>query len=427
MNKRIQSLCVLPVSLLLQAILASTAFAETAVATNNIFSIDAGGSAVATEAANNSGYGAAALAALTTGDRNSAFGASALVSTTIGSYNNAFGVNALTDNVSGESNNAFGDEVLTFSTGSFNSGFGDQALKQNTTGKDNVAVGVRALAANTTAAENVAVGVVSLLKNTVGFRNTAAGHAALSDNRSGDYNLGLGYLAGSFITTGNNNIAVGSKAGTKITTGSNNIEIGNVGAAGDTAVIRLGRQGTQKKTFIAGIRGTTVSGATVVASASGQLGVQSSSRRYKQDIADMGVASDALLKLRPVTFHYKQADEAGERPLQYGLIAEEVAQVMPALVVRDEDGQPETVAYQTLSSLLLNEYQQQHRDMRALAAAARDQQHAAQERLVRLERKLESRDRELVALHEELARLSQLTRQLQAALPAAQPLAVREP
>lgn len=410
MNKRIQSLCVLSVSLLLQAALASAAFAETAVATNNMFSIDAGGSTVAIQATDNSGFGAAALAALTTGDHNSAFGSSALVSTTIGSYNNAFGVNALTDNVSGESNNAFGDEVLTFSTGSFNSGFGDQALRQNTTGKD-----------------NVAVGVVSLLKNTVGFRNTAAGYAALSNNRSGDYNLGLGYLAGSFITTGNNNIAVGSKAGTKITTGSNNIEIGNVGAAGDTAVIRLGRQGTQKKTFIAGIRGTTVSGATMVASASGQLGVQSSSRRYKQDIADMGVASNALLKLRPVTFHYKQADEAGERPLQYGLIAEEVAQVMPALVVRDEDGQPETVAYQTLSSLLLNEYQQQHRDMRALAAAARDQQHAAQERLVGLERKLESRDRELVALHEELARLSQLTRQLQAALPAAQPLAVREP
>ena len=317
--------------------------------------------------------------------------------------------------------------LLSNTTGSMNNAFGDHALRANISGSKNVALGDEALAANTRAVENVAVGVVSLRRNTVGFRNTAAGHAALSNNLSGDYNLGLGYLAGAFISTGNNNIAIGANAGTKITTGSNNIEIGNVGAAGDTAVIRLGRQGTQKKTFIAGIRGTTVSGAAVVASASGQLGVQSSSRRYKQDIADMGVASDALLKLRPVTFHYKQADEAGERPLQYGLIAEEVAEVMPALVVRDADGKPETVAYQTLSSLLLNEYQQQHRDMRALAAAARDQERVAQERLVRVERQLESRDRELVALHEELARLGELTRQLQAALPAAQPLAVREP
>ena len=205
------------------------------------------------------------------------------------------------------------------------------------------------------------------------------------------------------------------------------LHIGAAHLLEDLAPGGLGRQGTQKKTFIAGIRGTTVSGATVVASASGQLGVQSSSRRYKQDIVDMGVASDALLKLRPVTFRYKQADEAGEHPLQYGLIAEEVAEVMPELVVRDEQGQPETVAYQTLSSLLLNEYQKQQRDMRALADTARAQQRAAQERVVNLERKLESRDRELVALHEELVRLAQVTRQLQAALPTAQPLAVREP
>ncbi|CAN0260808.1 unnamed protein product, partial [Phaeothamnion confervicola] len=304
----------------------------------------------------------------------------------IGSFNSGFGDQALRANTSGEDNVAVGVQALfSNTTGSVNNAFGDLALKANTSGAKNVALGHQALAANTVAAENVAVGVVSLLKNTVGFRNTAVGHAAMSSNLSGDYNLALGYLAGAFISTGNNNIAIGTKAGTTITTGSNNIEIGNVGAAGDTAVIRLGRQGTQKKTFIAGIRGTTVSGAAVVASASGQLGVQSSSRRYKQDIADMGVASDALLKLRPVTFHYKQVDEAGERPLQYGLIAEEVAEVMPALVVRDEHGQPETVAYQTLSSLLLNEYQKQHRDMRALAAAARDQQQAAQERLVSLE------------------------------------------
>ncbi len=461
MKKRIEKLCVLPVSMLLQMAIASAAFAETTVATNNTFAPTVGAGVVASDATDNSGYGNFALSALTTGDRNSGFGSGALGGITSGASNNAFGVNALVDNSTGGENNAFGDEVLTFSTGSFNSGFGDQALKSNTTGEDNVAMGAQALfsntvgatnnafgdlalnlnttgsfnvavghqalEANTTASQNVAVGVISLGKNTTGSTNTAIGYSSLGASRTGSNNVGLGFQAGTFITTGSSNIVVGANAGTKITTGSNNIEIGNIGVAGDSAVIRLGRQGTQKKTFIAGIRGTTISGAAVMASATGQLGVQSSSRRYKKDIVDMGVASDALLKLRPVSFRYKEADERGEHPVQYGLIAEEVAEVMPTLVVRDEEGRPETVAYQTLSSLLLNEYQKQHRDMQALADATRERESVAQQRLVRLEQQLASRDRELVALHEEMAKLGQLTRQLQAALPAAEPLAASEP
>jgi Chaperone of endosialidase len=164
-----------------------------------------------------------------------------------------------------------------------------------------------------------------------------------------------------------------------------------------------------------------------VVNSAGQLGVVSSSRRYKQDITDMGATSNPLLKLRPVTFRYKEADDQGQHPVQYGLIAEEVAEVMPELVVRDEDGRPETVAYHTLSSLLLNEYQQQHRDMQALASAARAEQEAAAQGLVRLEQKLASRDQELVALRAEMAKLARVTQQLQAALPLAQPLATSQP
>jgi hypothetical protein len=98
----------------------------------------------------------------------------------------------------------------------------------------------------------------------------------------------------------------------------------------------------------------------VLIDANGQLGTISSSRRYKQDIQNMADASDRLLDLRPVTFRYKQADATGGHPMQYGLIAEEVAEVFPELVIPNEAGQPETVAYHLLPSLLLNEVQKEH-------------------------------------------------------------------
>ena len=463
MNQRIPFARALTVALLLQAALSLPAAAEivagnitnTRDGTDALTSIQPGGT-------DNAAFGNAALT-LSTVSGNSAFGSHALDHNTTGQFNNAFGAGAISSNTTGESNNAFGSDALAGvlmtgsansafgdqamstntsgsdnaaigvqtlfnnTTGSFNTGFGNSALRANTSGSSNVAFGHQALAKNTTAARNVALGVISLNKNTTGSNNTALGYSALNANTIGRNNTGLGVGAGAKITTGRDNIAIGLSAGSKITTGGFNIQIGNVGVAGDTRTMRLGRQGTQRKTFIAGIRGTTVSGAAVVVNAAGQLGVVSSSRRYKQDIADMGEASNPLLKLRPVTFRYKEADEQGAHPLQYGLIAEEVAEVMPELVVRDEDGRPETVAYHTLSSLLLNEYQQQHRDMQALASTARDAQEVAAQRLVRLEQKLASRDQELVALRDEMTKLARMTQQLQAALPVAQALATRQP
>jgi trimeric autotransporter adhesin len=150
-------------------------------------------------------------------------------------------------------------------------------------------------------------------------------------------------------------------AGYYRTTGSNNIEIGNKGKAADNAVIRMGTPGTQTATYVAGVSGVNVTGgAQVVVNSLGQLGVVSSSIRYKQDVRTMGDVSDRLLALRPVTFRYKKADENGRKPEQYGLIAEEVAKVMPELVVYNQKGQPETVAYQTLAPLLVNELQREH-------------------------------------------------------------------
>ncbi len=98
----------------------------------------------------------------------------------------------------------------------------------------------------------------------------------------------------------------------------------------------------------------------VMIDSNGQLGTVSSSRRFKEDVRDMGDTTSRLLELRPVIFRYKQEVQSGERPLEYGLIAEEVAEIFPELVVYDEEGQPFTIRYHILSSMLLNELQKEH-------------------------------------------------------------------
>jgi hypothetical protein len=146
-----------------------------------------------------------------------------------------------------------------------------------------------------------------------------------------------------------------------------NIEIGNAGVPAESDTIRIWTNGTQTKAFVAGIHGVTtgLAGAAVLVDANGQLGTVSSSRRYKEDIQPMADASDRLLKLRTVKFRYKQPDAQGDKPIQYGLIAEEVAGVFPELIVRNLKGEPETVAYHILPALLLNEYQKEHKQLEA--------------------------------------------------------------
>jgi hypothetical protein len=119
-------------------------------------------------------------------------------------------------------------------------------------------------------------------------------------------------------------------------------------------------------------------GGDVVVNSSGQLGVLSSSARYKRDIQPMAERSKGLWQLRPVTFRYKQ-DPDHQR--QYGLIAEEVAEVYPELVVRGDKGAIESVQYRELIPMMLNEMQRQQAALRALKA----QNSALEARLERLE------------------------------------------
>jgi hypothetical protein len=279
-----------------------------------------------------------------------------------------------------------------------NTASGEDALYSDTSGSYNTATGFSSLYSNKTGDNNTAAGYQSLYYNATGSSNTASGYEALFTNTAGSDNTALGAGALRSAKTGNNNIAVGYEAGYNLTSGINNIEIGNKGLATDYNMIKIGVEGLQAKTFIAGIYKTSVSGSAVMVNSSGQLGVVVSSERFKTDIESMGSHTAKLQALRPVEFHLK-TDPHGA--VQYGLIAEEVAKVYPELVIRDETGRIDGVRYDELAPMLLNELQEQQKVMAAQSAniAAQDQRAAAQDtKIARLQEQLASIQAALVKL-----------------------------
>lgn len=312
---------------------------------------------------NNSAFGVSSLFSNTSGNNNSAFGINTLSSNTTGGNNTATGLSTLGSNTIGISNTANGANALGSNTsGQYNTAIGDHALFSNIDGEGNTASGISALAFNTTGDFNAANGSFALISNTFGSYNTAGGDQALRSNTSGGNNTAIGASSLYANTIGNRNIALGVNAGNSLTTGDDNIDIGNSGVAAESATIRIGTNGTHAKTFIAGINGaTSASGIAVFVNASGQLGTLTSSARFKENIEDMSNISTDLLKLRPVTFVYKDEAADGDKTLQYGLIAEEVAKINPALVMFDKEGKPYTVRYQMLTPMLVNELQKEHK------------------------------------------------------------------
>jgi hypothetical protein len=306
----------------------------------------------------NTAVGSGALFSNTLGDSNTANGTFALFSNTEGSSNTASGHRALFSNTEGAANTANGFTALQNNTiGGFNTANGFQALQNNDTGSDNTATGAAALAQNSAGNDNTANGLSALFSNTEGNLNTAVGRDALFANTVGDNNTALGAFAGSSLA-GNSN---------------NNIDIGNTGVAFESDTIRLGSE-FQTRTFIAGIRGVTTGIAdavNVVIDSNGQLGTMSSSRRFKKEIKQMDKASEAILALKPVTFHYKT--DSANTP-QFGLIAEEVAEVNPDLVFRDKNGEIYTVRYEAVNAMLLNEFLKSHRKMEEQQAMIERQQ-----------------------------------------------------
>jgi len=306
----------------------------------------------------NTAIGVSSLLSITDGNFCTAVGAGALLGNTAG-QNTATGAGALLSNTTGDSNTANGAFTLFSNTiGLGNTATGFDALFSNTEGAGNTATGYQALYSNTAGVANTANGTFALHANTIGEFNTASGDGALLNNTEGFGNTANGGSALSSNSTGNNNTALGYNAGFNIT-GTGNVCIGEgvLGVAGEfnTTWIRNIHNTVQP------VVGTDPDNVTV--NSAGRLGRGDvSSRRYKHDIKPMDNASEAILALKPVTFRYNKEYDATQT-LAYGLIAEDVAQVYPDLVGRNREGQPESVRYEQINAMLLNEFLKEHRKM----------------------------------------------------------------
>lgn len=266
-------------------------------------------------------------------------------------------------------NMAIGSMALSANTtGGVNLAFGADALKANTTGSRNLAIGEGALR-ETNGSQNTAVGGHSLVTHNSGISNAAFGGGIMRNLKDGTANLGFGDLAGFQLTGGDRNIFIGHRAGANLTSGSDNIYVGNeLGPASESNVIRMGS--TQTQVFVAGIHGqTSASGINVLVNPDGRLGTTTSSARFKEGIEDLGDVTDRLRRLRPVRFHYVAGHDDGARLPQFGLIAEEVAAVIPELVVYGADGRPQTLRYHFLPILLLDALQRQEDEVAELREA----------------------------------------------------------
>jgi hypothetical protein len=241
--------------------------------------------------------------------------------------------------------------LLSLTTGGFNTAVGFFSLRSDTTGAFNTATGAGTLLSNTIGIGNTADGFGALVVNTTGGGNTAIGTSALRSNTDGDGNTAVGDLALQNNTTGMNNTVIGTASG------------GNIGTA--SGVICIGAflpgENVNGSCYIGSIFGQiSNSGTAVLINADGKLGTLTSSRRFKDDIKPMNKASELILALRPVTFHYKKEIDPRSIP-QFGLVAEDVEKVNPDLVVRDKKGKPYSVRYDQVNAMLLNEFLKEHR------------------------------------------------------------------
>lgn len=231
-----------------------------------------------------------------------------------------------------------------------NTAYGNGALSAASLGRLNSAFGWRALNA--------------LLP--IGGSNVGEGNAA---------NTAVGADAGLRLTNGARNVLVGASAGEHLVNGTANVYLGFVSTgavpalATESQTIRIGDT-AHTRAFVSGVSGVTTGlndAVPVVIDSTGQLGTVVSTIRAKDDVASLGEAATWVQRLRPVQFRYLEPFADGSRPLQYGLIAEEVEAAAPDLVAHDAAGRPATVKYHILPALLLAEVQRLEREGATLA------------------------------------------------------------
>ncbi len=331
---------------------------------------------------------------------NTAEGYNALLSLTTGFYNSAVGVFSLENNASGNFNTAIGAGALFATTADENTAVGAGALFSNTAGEANAAHGAFALFNNTDGSNNTATGVEALFTNRTGQNNTAIGAFSLSSNTEGSGNTAIGISAldantgtgntavgdsALVFSTGNFNIALGDGAGSNVTTASHVICIGSPGEEVDNSCF-MGNTYSN----IQPVNGIDPDYLTV--DSNGRLGrsnLNGSSRRFKHDIQPMDQASEVIFALRPVAFRYNKEYDASQRP-SFGLIAEDVAVMAPDLVGRNKKGEPESVRYEQINAMLLNEFLKEHQKVQHLEVVVAQQRNHFDATIAELKKEIES-------------------------------------
>jgi hypothetical protein len=340
----------------------------------------------------------ASLANTGTGASNTAYGARALKANTTGSSNLGLGGFALINNLDGFSNTAVGNNAMfSNQSGDNNMALGQGAMGSNVSGNRNVAMGAQALAANVSQSDNVAVGFQALASNT-NSRNVAIGAAAMTSNTSNSFSVAVGFEALRSLTaagTGStavgfqalrnatsatgDNTAFGDTAGDGVTSGARNIIIGgfgsgnggNISSASNTISIGSNAANVSNACFIGRIRGVVPTAPHFVGvEPNGQIvDISASSRRFKKDIAPIDKVSEGILALKPVRYHFKNDDS--NYP-QFGLIAEDVAEVNPDWITHDSQGEIDGVRYEMIPILLLNEFLKEHKKVEEQQASIAD-------------------------------------------------------
>jgi hypothetical protein len=350
-------------------------------------------------------------------------GCNALRSLTNGGGNTGVGWYSLFSNTTSNFNTGVGAATLALTNADNNTAVGAGALFLNTTGSENTAVGANALVHNDSGSDNNAFGTNALFNNVDGFFNNAHGRNTLVNN-NGSENNAFGDLALEDITTGVGNTAIGDDAGRFLVDGSGNVCVGDEAGTGLASnvsnCIAIGAPGAgpfaafDNTCFIGGIFGQPVSDpATQVPVYVDQFNnvgvVNLSSRRSKHDIQPMDSASEKLYRLKPVTFKFN-SDWKGTT--QYGLIAEEVAEVDPQLVVHAKNGEVTAVHYEQINNMLLNEFLKEHRRVEELQTTVAQQQKGIEVLTAQLK--------------EQVARVDQVSAQLEMSKPATK-MVVNEP
>jgi hypothetical protein len=301
---------------------------------------------------------------------NTAEGGDALFNLTTGSWNSAFGFRALYKNTMGYRNTAVGYEAL----------YNTNRNNPNLLGGENVAVGAKALFSNTTGTGNIAIGVFALHDSTTGSNNIAIGNRALqhlplySSVPSGNTVIGDSFASSpDTVSIGReptydhcNPVDFGTQYA--YVYGHDNVSIGvNYGGCPEVKTLRV-HLVAQDAVYVDAVNDHPTAGSPVVIDSFGQLGVATSSKRFKTNIKSMDTASEAILALKPVTFRYKKEIDRNSTP-QFGLVAEEVEKVNPDLVAHDAKGNPYTVRYDAVNAMLLNEFIKEHRKVDELQTA----------------------------------------------------------